>query len=1659
MPPLLPPLGRVDFDSQLPSSSPASASENKLIPDDTNHVSVGDEVDQLGSTDNDENAEHLAVDAQDSNPSLIPDSQYVPLKIDAQAETQAETQEFGPSAIPVANPAAGQAASKITDEAPGNVEDLNFDTFINSDAYDEPPARSASVVQMENLAIESSRPMGFIERPVINDAAEPGSGFKFRPPSKPPVLRPPPRIPQNVFEAKISATTTLTAAFEPERQLESAMPQPISKGLPFKSNNETASFLPLTQNTATPMTQVSAHLPAHRVVLGDEAQDATSSSLGSKEDQSRRRQKGHSQDGKPSCMLSNGADAAGHNGATRNILSPPLLHSDPDDELISQQLQSVLNAKDLTSPRWNDMQADRRDSGQQQTHPHRSLRCKGRLSTLPFPEASERPVPPQDITTVHQQELNRSPKLQGDDTTTASFSGEVPNEKRTRPLGSGIRQAHRDSKDSQHALDSSLAARSRAVPAQAIGQPGESVQSNGFAHVVQLVHASSRGLPLHTSTKHVELDEGQLGQYPPKRFRAQEQPTFNTEAARSHCPPPAELAEFSRRADEEADHRHGKSYNIEMHELSEDMTGHPNQAGWGPIPNEMFLKDNNVPDDQNTFTQIPRIPSRTQSEARPESRCSNQSRVMVRPVRPHDLISRAPSASPRHFAASKVTKPAGDPKESIVSTATRATAPKDKKKLMMSLMEYLTMGQNVLSACEEQQSLVDTQKDNIRELQHSSNIYKVQARALEAENAFLAQSAKKYDDVTLKYKNHMKEVVVAQKWLIAEAAKIQKGSCEILKAHKDELVLEKIQNAIQEAKDLKVEAEEFQKLSNRNKDLERENRQLSIVWKQKQKLEEVNEKLHQDNTGFKAALAIEAKTNESLKADVDRKAHNLACEARSKEQLEKQLEAQATFCRELVEQMKQLPSEISKQLQKEDGVLANIMNAENITTSKIDEVAALVTELRADQPETSASVAKVIEDLFSREQNSEAGQASFNEATAQTLGELKESVNQLCLDGDSKNRYNERISNLEKANGNLTADKTAREHEVQSLTRQLEEIRRELADCQNQLRDKEGELTTARAMPTEDPRLKARIQELESAKNGIETQLKAVNQEVSKAKDEVKAVRDGVARKDQQIKDFEQKLYNAQKLIKAFNGERDNYMATKEEENKLACRELAKKAESQKETIKVKLESQVNIAKQRYQEKESELGQTKQRLQEVQAQLEDQNYRASIQEDGRAEYIQKTKEQMAQVQQLIERVPSQKIPQKFLQELSSLKIATMEANSRLGLAVKQLPQILNAANQDQLRIETKIRNVGALEMDKYDLTETNSALQQKIDDLENVVARGALVMEKSGRESANTTPLLPALPQNMPRREDDIPHKSTARPAKSQPQKGMNMTPRNNFNMGTSEGTRYAAAGNARQKTSLQSSGTGQSSRIANSMATPQLRAIESSGSSKSVHPLSSQQPVSASKASEQSMKPFSALNSTSSSPLSDMEFAAMITSIGNEANEAAPVQTKLRATRHGTPAATLFSSKVPRESQQEHSSSWGDFKPESQKGRKSSLKTTKNPHINIETANIEAQSRKERTPSRHRPTLAVGRIPGFKGGKVVGPSNTTSQNNKQQAPDQTDKQKAPSLTPIARSEKYVQKRQHDGQDSNSAPKRRAPSKPRVHSKENSDFQDKRKAV
>lgn len=226
-------------------------------------------------------------------------------------------------------------------------------------------------------------------------------------------------------------------------------------------------------------------------------------------------------------------------------------------------------------------------------------------------------------------------------------------------------------------------------------------------------------------------------------------------------------------------------------------------------------------------------------------------------------------------------------------------------------------------------------------------------------------------------------------------------------------------------------------------------------------------------------------------------------------------------------------------------------------------------------------------------------QASNDDATAQEesnnkiLEDFKKALNQLRLDKETEIQLNNRICELRQTNEALALDKNAREREIHGFTTQLDELKQDLAGCRGQLSAKNDELATALAAPKEDPRLRAQIQDLETANHTATSQLQGSNQKITKLKEELSSFQEAARLKDQKIKDWEHRFNEAQSTIKILNEEKNKCLANKQQEIDKACQEarqnIARSAEASKATLKMKLESEVNHLEQKVKAKDAEL--------------------------------------------------------------------------------------------------------------------------------------------------------------------------------------------------------------------------------------------------------------------------------------------------------------------------------------------------------------------------------------------------------------------------------------------------------------------------------------
>ncbi|CZT02684.1 uncharacterized protein RCO7_09376 [Rhynchosporium graminicola] len=1686
----LPPVGRNDQESQMPSS-PIEEPEDNYFHDAMEHshqhrgfdqeYQLGDRVtadnatsqergvdqdDQLGDLDKIGNADSAA-GVQDSNPSVVGETQTVALEIDTQAEsnqsliedtqyipleidTQAAIQSFDKSTTALDSTKSGKSTIKTRDVA----------SLINSNTSEEPRTLPTGPQMSRRPAVGTIKVPGLIERPAMNDAGNAALAFKFGLPPKLPVVWPHVKTPQPLVGAKISTAAKSGSAIEPDGKdyhLRLNVPQDVTAGHPPISKDEMKNFRSLSTNVIPSMppavTQNASHVPhdninsllpsSQRQSTPKDRASGTGLDTASAPLESTKIHPLSSQKQTPSkrsavvttSKTSDHSEVSPHE-ASSAASSTRISDAKGYDESKSQPSQS-LNMGTKGGQKMSGQNLSQRSllalsPAVQNDGSSRKRSLASKLSAMPFPEASSRPVRLHDRSASDQWKTNFSATVQAGNV--PSTSEAICNEKRTRTSGPSTTQVHGGHRKGGFSTVILTSADAHDVLTQHI----DLSENPGCGNDRQDSMPASR-LNLHPIdiAEHIEDDEKPTNR-PPQY--AQKYPSVTV---RPHASPHGSHTESTCQAGEQEDHE-VQSYRPAGHEQPETGNEDSISSVWEPvldvIPQNEYSESLH-PKHAQEFSQTL---SRAESEARPNSRRSNRDRPMTRPVRADDLISRPSTARSCHVNMSKVSRLIGQ--QTATSNSITASAPKGAR-TRMGFQEILEMAQEFEDLCcayQVQEKTIAIYESKIMQLEQSNAMSSRRVEALDTKNTALAEKMQKFTDLNSKYKKHMNEVVNSQSYLKEEATRIQSKANEAHRViNKQRAIYEKIEKAIKEARDMRGSAEKFQNL---NQELNEQKSKLLAAQNHTKRLQQVNERLHQDNNGFKAALDTEKERIQTLQNELDRKSHDFSREMRAKEQLEKQLENQTTVYRELVDHLKKLPESVSEQLQKKNGVLASILSAGNVTDSRINEMVSVLNQLRDNDPKAPTALVQLIEDLSSRlesrEQNSDADMASSKDATTKALEEIKETVKQLRLDETTQSRYQDRISRLEKTNETLTVDKLARDTETQSLTQQLEQLQRELVDCQDRLKAREGELTEARAIPRDDPLLSTRIKELESARTVLESQLDTANQEISKAKDEVKSAREVAARKDQQVKGFEQKLNNAQKTVKAFNEVRDSYIAAKENEKKAACHELAKKAESQKETLRVKLESQINNARHRHQEKESELVQAKQKLQEIQTQLESQINGASNQNKQRAAFIGETKEQFARVQQLIEKAPSQKVPAEFFQELQSIKVTTKESHSRYDLAKDQLFKTIANATQEQRRIEEKVEKVGALNVEIQDLKEQCSGYQGQLEELSRAAIRHQqpLVETEFRREYVNATPNLPSPATNVYSTHAQMP-------------KVVQITPRTFDNDG-SENMRRSIARNAQHKSFVQPAGTSQLYSKDDSMVTPRGRVSLGLHGSISAARSSSQQHVPASQNSDNSIKPFSTLTSFSTPPNSvhshlnslledvDKTTGSAIALTTSKTSERRISTTQSNTTLVGTSSgqnAGANGRPITQRSSHELNVDPSEILFSSSKittRTKSVLKQKVNPHFAAENSKIETTLRQEGIPNLSRQTLGMGDIRGVKSGNVPEESMYMAQDGKQLATGRPQEQLSPLAGDISRFRN--QKRPHEM--ASSGPRKRAAS-------------------
>ncbi|CZR51886.1 uncharacterized protein PAC_01763 [Phialocephala subalpina] len=779
-----------------------------------------------------------------------------------------------------------------------------------------------------------------------------------------------------------------------------------------------------------------------------------------------------------------------------------------------------------------------------------------------------------------------------------------------------------------------------------------------------------------------------------------------------------------------------------------------------------------------------RPPSRSHSEvqSRPQSCRSDRSKPISRPVSQHDLTM-AESTLPHTSQATKVKKSAKSAKQSTMVDQSKSPQPQVSApfKLLMQLNRH--SGEGLLESYLQQEALIKSQRQELEQrgavikeqqeeieqkkstlksheeelerLKKSETASKEDFQKLETAKAALEQAVKKWKVGLPKYIKHANEVVNAQKWLKEEGERVRKRASDAIGVVvNSERVATKLENAVKESKDLRLAADGFETVSKEKEQLVTANKQL-LADKEtfKQNLETLQTQLQETGAQYSRekaelkrlkSLPVAVKNNELLQNTLDDRLKDLGTEKHNTDQLQKNLDAQTTAWGELVELVKQIPSDTSKAINGDDGTLAKLLSSENTTQEKIEEITSNIKELMKRESELPPTLVKLVEDIASRleseEQHSPGNDAILKDGVNTLLQELKDGMSQLRIDKETEISLNNKIKELEQARDNLDAQKVARDTEIESLSKQLEESRQELSSCRNALNNKDNELTAALNVPREDPALRTKIAELEKTNNALDNQAKEASQELSKVKEELVSTRKDSGSKDEQIKDLQRQLRIAQQTVEKFNGEEAKRVVLKEEEHKKTCQEIARNGESQKATLKMRLDSEMKILEQRVQERNSEVNSMREQLQILQAEAQ-----TRTDPDLKVE-LSKYKDQITQFAAHMKRLekgqPSNHDADKFTSELRSARSEIADLRLLFKSVTTETAQKIEAAAREQKVVEETLRRLDGLQKEKVTMEEHSTPLQLRPDNSRpQQLGRDTVTPSDRRSEASTTTPM------------------------------------------------------------------------------------------------------------------------------------------------------------------------------------------------------------------------------------------------------------------------------------------------------------------------------
>lgn len=371
--------------------------------------------------------------------------------------------------------------------------------------------------------------------------------------------------------------------------------------------------------------------------------------------------------------------------------------------------------------------------------------------------------------------------------------------------------------------------------------------------------------------------------------------------------------------------------------------------------------------------------------------------------------------------------------------------------------------------------------------------------------------------------------------------------------------------------------------------------------------------------------------------------------------------------------------------------------------------------------------------IESKLQTSDNNGKSVQESLNKLLEDFKERVVQLNADTETQNGLRDRISELRECNVTLAAEKTAHELELQHLSNQLQESQRDLSNCRGQLASKSEQLTALQTLPKEDPRLVAKVQDLENANSNLISQLNNANEDIARTKEELKLARESVSSTTENMRSLEDDLKHAQARIDAFDEEKNKYEDARKELVEKEAQKIAKLSESSTKAMQMKFDSKVNTLRQKFSEVEAELKTAKEDLQRAQNEIASSHANSETLRAKNASYKEQSLLQDALLRHLEEQCSGwEERDQRVHRELGSTACEIQELRSHLETTRTATCRDLETVFEGQTQIEQSLRKLESHQEERAQYQKQQSELKKKVETVEQVA------QQKEALEKANS---------------------------------------------------------------------------------------------------------------------------------------------------------------------------------------------------------------------------------------------------------------------------------------------------------------------------------